>query len=131
MLGKILNSSLTQKLITFARAMIPVLRWIVSRHDSILADTLLSSIQRMPADSDMIEARAGMNKIGTQLLEDSHAGILTGNSTTDKSRSSGDDLLSLLMKANIATDLRPELRMTDEEVVSRACSWFLAFEKHS
>lgn len=55
-LGKILNSSLTQKLITFARAMIPVLRWIVSRHDSVLSSTLLSSIQRMPADSDMIEA---------------------------------------------------------------------------
>lgn len=72
-----------------------------------------------------------MNKIGRQLLEDSRAAILTGNSMTGKSRSSGKDLLSLLMKANMATDLRPELRMTDEEVVSRACSWLLTFGEHS
>ena len=63
-----------------------------------------------------------MDRIGRQLLRDSKAAILTdggGNGKLEKSSWPGRDLLSLLLRANMSTDLPPNQRMTDEDVLAR------------
>ena len=63
-----------------------------------------------------------MNRIGKQLLRDSRAAILAdgeGNEKLAKSSWPGRDLLSLLLRANMSTDLPPSQRMTEEDVLAR------------
>lgn len=63
-----------------------------------------------------------MNRIGKQLLQDSKAAILadgSGNEKIEKSSWPGRDLLSLLLRANMSTDLPPNQRMTEEDVLAR------------
>ena len=64
-----------------------------------------------------------MTRIGKELIADAKAAALA--STTDKggiekSSLRGRDLLSLLVKANMATDLPESQRMSDEDVLARA-----------
>jgi hypothetical protein len=66
-----------------------------------------------------------MNRIGKQLLRDSKAAILAdggGNEKLEKSSWPGRDLLSLLLRANMSTDLPPNQRMTEEDVLAREYS---------
>lgn len=66
-----------------------------------------------------------MDRIGKQLLRDSKASILADekvNGKLDKSSWRGRDLLSLLLRANMSTDLPPNQRMTDEDVLAREYS---------
>ena len=63
-----------------------------------------------------------MNRIGKQLLRDSKSAILADGKTDgklDKSSWHGRDLLSLLLRANMSTDLPSNQRMTDEDVLAR------------
>ena len=63
-----------------------------------------------------------MDRIGKQLLRDSKAAILADggeNGKAEKSSWPGRDLLSLLLRANMLTDLPPNQRMTDEDVLAR------------
>ena len=63
-----------------------------------------------------------MDRIGKQLLRDSKAAILAnggGNEKVEKSSWPGRDLLSLLLRANMSTDLPPNQRMTEEDVLAR------------
>ena len=63
-----------------------------------------------------------MNRVGKQLLLDSKAAILGdggGNEKVEKSSWPGRDLLSLLLRANMSTDLPPNQRMTEEDVLAR------------
>ena len=63
-----------------------------------------------------------MNRIGKQILQDSKAAILAdegGNGKLNKSSWPGRDLLSLLLRSNMSTDLPPNQRMTDKEVLDR------------
>ena len=64
-----------------------------------------------------------MNRIGKQLLRDSKAAILAdggGNGKLEeKSSWPGRDLLSLLLRANMSTDLPPNQHMTEEDVLAR------------
>ena len=62
-----------------------------------------------------------MDRIGKQLLRASKAAILAdgGNGNPEKSSWPGRDLLSLLLRANMSTDLPPNQRMTDEDVLAR------------
>jgi hypothetical protein len=68
-----------------------------------------------------------MNRIGKQLLQDSKAAILAdggGNEKLgDKSSWPGRDLLSLLLRANMSTDLPPNQHMTEEDVLAREYPW--------
>jgi hypothetical protein len=64
-------------------------------------------------------ARQTMARIGDKLLRDSHAAIHAENDVVEKSSWKRRDLLSLLMRANMATDLPPGQRMSDEDVLAR------------
>ena len=60
-----------------------------------------------------------------QLINDKKAAILS--ETREKGRGpekkdlAGRDLLTLLLKANMATDIPDNQRLTDREVLSRTC----------
>jgi hypothetical protein len=63
-----------------------------------------------------------MDRIGKMLLRDSKTAILADggeNGKLEKSSWRNRDLLSLLLRANMSTDLPPNQRMTDEDVLAR------------
>jgi len=63
-----------------------------------------------------------MARIGTQLLRDSKAAMVADEEAGDKFEKSAfkrRDLLSLLLRANMSTDLPPSQRMTDDDVLAR------------
>ncbi|KAI0742839.1 cytochrome P450 [Daedaleopsis nitida] len=76
------------------------------------------------------QAHVVMRRIGTQLIEDKKRAIL--NDASDKSGGvekrnvHGRDLLTLLIKANMATDIPPEQRLSDEEVFSQIPTFLVA-----
>ena len=62
-----------------------------------------------------------MRRIGLQLVADKKAAIRTEKALFEKQNTSkkGRDLLTLLMRANMATDTPESQRMNDEEVLGR------------
>jgi len=60
-----------------------------------------------------------MTCIGHRLLQDSKAALRAENEKLEKNSWKTRDLLSLLLRANMATDLPPSQRMVDEDVISR------------
>ena len=65
---------------------------------------------------------ASMSRIGRQLIAEKKAAILA--ESRDKGRVqkkdvSGRDLLTLLIKANMATDIPDSQRLTEDEVLAR------------
>ncbi|KAI0677750.1 cytochrome P450 [Trametes maxima] len=69
------------------------------------------------------ESRAVMRRIGMQLINDKKAEItrLTAENAggVEKKNMGGRDLLTLLIKANMAVDIPDSQRLSDEEVLSR------------
>lgn len=70
-------------------------------------------LQKTEQDAKAGEARKVMARIGTQLLRESKASI------NDKSAWKARDLLSLLVKSNMATDIPEQQRMSDQDVLAR------------
>ena len=68
-------------------------------------------------------AQATMRRIGMELIQDRKAAVLREvmgkRGTIDKKDLPGKDLLTLLIKANMATDIPEHKRLSDEEVLSR------------
>ncbi|KAJ3480235.1 hypothetical protein NLI96_g8502 [Meripilus lineatus] len=75
-------------------------------------------------------ARETMLKIGTKLVAERKALILAASTNKDTKVSSKDldgrDLLTLLMKANMASDIPESQKLSDEEVVSQIPTFFIA-----
>lgn len=69
------------------------------------------------------EAHTVMRRIGTQLVQEKKAAILRESSeksgSVEKRHVHGRDLLTLLIKANLATDIPADQRLSDEEVFAR------------
>ncbi len=66
-----------------------------------------------------------MTRIGHELLEDSRASVMSEKSSSlAKDSWKGRDLLSLLVRANMATDLPSSQRMCDDDVVARNYSFY-------
>lgn len=65
-----------------------------------------------------------MRRIGMQLIAEKKASILGADGQKQVGRKDvvGRDLLTLLIKANMATDVPESQRLTDEEVLAR--EWF-------
>ena len=62
-----------------------------------------------------------MHRVGMELIREKKAAVLSEKSSSvEKKDVQGRDLLSLLIKANMATDIPENQRMTDDEVLSRA-----------
>jgi hypothetical protein len=70
-----------------------------------------------------------MDRIGSILLANAKANVsaTSKSGAVEKSDIVGRDLLSLLVKANMATDLKEEQKMSDEDVLARAFRLFLVF----
>ena len=60
-----------------------------------------------------------MHRIGMELIKEKKAAILAANSTVEKKDVQGRDLLSLLIKANMATDVPESQRLSDEDVLAQ------------
>ncbi|KAJ7272313.1 cytochrome P450 [Mycena rebaudengoi] len=69
------------------------------------------------------KARATMSKIGYELLLDGKAAVMAAGSDKD---SSGRDLFSLLLKANMAEDVPGKSRLSDEDVIAQIPAFFVA-----
>lgn len=71
-----------------------------------------------------------MRRIGLQLIAEKKAAILAEKHSEkeglEKSDVQGRDLLTLLIKANMATDIPESQRLTDDEVLAREFSHFLS-----
>jgi hypothetical protein len=65
-----------------------------------------------------------MNRIGRQLLSDAKAAVMSSygveeGGPIEKRSLQGRDLLSLLVRANMATDIPENQRISDEDVLAR------------
>ena len=109
----------------------PILRRIVSGVQSFAimerarVGRVLTIMQPSERVKKMEDARATMQRIGMQLLQQKKAEIMREHSekstgALEKKDVQGRDLLTLLIKANMATDIPDDQRLTDEEVVARA-----------
>ncbi|KAJ7141917.1 cytochrome P450 [Mycena crocata] len=68
---------------------------------------------------DSAAAFATIRRIGTDMIEQKKSVMLAhGNGFGGKNSLEGSDLLSLLVKQNLAADLPPEERMTDDEILA-------------
>ncbi|KAI0650938.1 cytochrome P450 [Trametes meyenii] len=76
------------------------------------------------------ESRAVMRRIGMQLINDKKAEItrLTAENAggVEKKNMGGRDLLTLLIKANMAVDIPDSQRLSDEEVLSQVVTFLVA-----
>lgn len=64
-----------------------------------------------------------MRRIGLQLVEEKKAEIMKATSSGEKGDDTlhSRDLLTLLIKANMATDVPESQRLSDEDVLARKC----------
>ncbi|KAF8626325.1 hypothetical protein AX15_004986 [Amanita polypyramis BW_CC] len=79
-------------------------------------------------DAEVKKAKETMTRIGRELLKSSKAAVLAvkKSSVIGKDTWGGRDLLSLLVKANIATDLPDNQRMSDDDVIAQVPTFLVA-----
>jgi hypothetical protein len=63
-----------------------------------------------------------INRIGQQLISEKKAAVLaeTASGRIEKEDVRGQDLLSLLIRSNLASNMPDSMRMTDAEILARA-----------
>ncbi|KAK8844135.1 hypothetical protein IAR55_006929 [Kwoniella newhampshirensis] len=65
--------------------------------------------------------------VGKRLVEEKKKAVLASHAEgLEKGQDIGNDLLSILIKANMASDVKPEQRLTDEEVLAQITTFMLA-----
>ncbi|TFK45693.1 cytochrome P450 [Heliocybe sulcata] len=74
----------------------------------------------------MARAKAVMARIGRDLLAEKKAAVLGEHEKVAKDSLQGRDLLSLLVRANMATDLPEAQRMSDEDVLAQVPTFLVA-----
>jgi len=90
---------------------------------------MVPALRFLPADRDaeIAGAKQTMTRIGHELLEDSRASVMSEKSSSfAKDSWKGRDLLSLLVRANMATDLPSSQRMCDDDVVAQVPTFLVA-----
>ncbi|EJD50605.1 cytochrome P450 [Auricularia subglabra TFB-10046 SS5] len=60
-----------------------------------------------------------MDEVGIQILRDKKAAVLAEAGPMGKDLPRGKDLMSILVRANLAADLHPSLRLSDNEVLAQ------------
>ncbi|KIO34087.1 hypothetical protein M407DRAFT_17000 [Tulasnella calospora MUT 4182] len=88
-------------------------------------------LDRIPTERERITAqsKAIVDRIGIQLVRDKRAAIVAasgGEGGVEKKTVEGQDLLSVLIKANMATDVNDSERMSEEEVMGQICTMLIA-----
>lgn len=101
-------------IIPILKGWIPLLRWIPSDRD-----------RKIDA------AQKTMGRIGSQLLHDAKAAVISSlgaekGGSIEKSSLQGRDLLSLLVRANMATDIPENQRISDEDVLAQVPTFLVA-----
>jgi len=98
-----------------------------------LLPNLIPLARIIPTDRSRALARAlkALKSVGQGLISQKKAEILATTESgakggVEKKNVEGRDLLSLLIKANMATDLPESARMTDEEILSQVPTFLLA-----
>ncbi|KAJ6511232.1 cytochrome P450 [Mycena vulgaris] len=76
-----------------------------------------------PVGKIMQKARRAMDRIGNQLLSDSKADLKTAGGHPRETRR---DLLSIMVKANMAADIPDHQRLSDGEVIAQIPTFFIA-----
>ena len=119
-------------------AMVPPARIIVC-HSTLIVIESMCLTHHQPTDRK--RAIACMHKcirsIGQNVISQKKAEILSSSKIDSKGRVEkkniqGRDLLSLLMKANMATDIPDHARMTDEDIQARkSSSGYSAFSRNT
>ncbi|KAG2140907.1 cytochrome P450 [Suillus bovinus] len=111
----LLSASQQTRILPRLKAWIPLLRWIV------------------PSDRDrkIDAAQKTIGHIGSQLLHDAKAAVTSSHgdekgSSIEKSSLKGRDLLSLLVRANMATDIPENQRMSNEDVLAQVPTFLVA-----
>ncbi|WWC98172.1 hypothetical protein V866_005063 [Kwoniella sp. B9012] len=73
------------------------------------------------------ESSAKTKEIGQKLIDEKKRAILAAHEHgIEKKEDIGHDLLSHLIKANMASDLRPDQRLSDDEVLAQITTFMLA-----
>ncbi|KAG8960638.1 hypothetical protein FRC03_006310 [Tulasnella sp. 419] len=79
---------------------------------------------------DIAAAREVLNRVGTKLINDKRAAVLAEMSHSsgeiEKKNIAGKDLLSVLIKSNMATDVKASSRMDDVEVLAQISTMLIA-----
>ncbi|KAJ2921253.1 hypothetical protein H1R20_g15838, partial [Candolleomyces eurysporus] len=104
----IFSSNMEFSIITFLRLGFPSLRWVPEMKDD-----------------GSKQARATMDRVGRELLESSKKNLQTSGKV-EKSALKGRDILTLLLRANMATDVPEHQRMSDEEVLAQIPTFLAA-----
>lgn len=116
------TSALAQVLSSF-----PILALVV-RHISIYAHAHANGYYRVSQPNkrlkDMASASAAIKRVGLQLVAERRTAVLREASENHKDRIEredlqGRDLLTLLIKANMAKDVPDNQRLSDEDVLGR------------
>jgi hypothetical protein len=77
------------------------------------------------------EALQVVRKIGIAIVKEKKAAVLAVADGQKIGKSEfQNDLLSLLIKSNLASDLPDSMRMTDEEIFGRKCRFALCRTAH-
>jgi len=94
----------------------------------VLAGTFPRIARLIPTERGrrIVHARSVMNRIGLQLIKDKKAAILAEKSGMEKKDLQGRDLLTLLLKANMATDIPDSQRLSDEDVLAQVPTFLIA-----
>ncbi|KAI0032662.1 cytochrome P450 [Vararia minispora EC-137] len=87
-------------------------------------------LQSIPTRSlrERQEALRVINRIGRQLIKEKKAAVLaeTVDGTVEKEDIHEHDLLSLLIRSNIASDMPESMQMTDEEILAQVPTFLIA-----
>ncbi|TEB31341.1 cytochrome P450 [Coprinellus micaceus] len=106
--SKIFESGASFSIIPFLRGMFPALRWLPAERDA-----------------DTKEARATMDRIGRELLIETKTD-LKKSGRVDKDSLKARDLLTILVRANMATDIPEHQRMSDTDVLAQVPTFLVA-----
>lgn len=77
---------------------------------------------------DVDNGKKTMDSIGMVIVQEKKAAILAeaGGARLDKKSVGGKDLISLLLKANLAADVQPHQRLSDEDVLAQLPTFIVA-----
>ncbi|KIO26747.1 hypothetical protein M407DRAFT_74068 [Tulasnella calospora MUT 4182] len=92
---------------------------------------IIPLLRLFPTERAKVIARstAVMARVGARLLQEKRAAVLAAASSADaveKKSVAGKDLLSVLIKANMATDIKESERMNDVEVIGQIYTLLIA-----
>ncbi|KAJ2927086.1 hypothetical protein H1R20_g10025, partial [Candolleomyces eurysporus] len=107
--SKIFETNASVSIIPLLRGFFPALRWL-------------------PADRDAEtkQARRTMDRIGRELLDNSKAALRKSGLKVDKESLKSKDLLTLLLRANMATDIPEHQRMSEDDVLAQVPTFLAA-----